>query len=147
MYKHILIPTDGSPLSAAAARAGVRLAAATGARVTGLFVAPPATPVIYRRLLPVKYMTPDQHAALIARATARYLGVIEKAAAEAGVACECISVTGDFPADAILRVAARRKCDLIFMASHARGGLAGALLGSETQKVLARSKLPVTVHR
>jgi nucleotide-binding universal stress UspA family protein len=56
-------------------------------------------------------------------------------------------VTSDFPADAILAAAAKRKCDLIFMASHSRKGLRGMLLGSETQKVLARSAVPVLVFR
>lgn len=147
MYHHILIPTDGSKLSERAAAAGVKLAAALGARVTALFVAPPATPVIYERFLPVKYATPEQHGAMIERAAERYLGAIRKAAAAAGVACECASVTGDFPADAIVQAASQRKCDLIFMASHGRRGVAAVLLGSETQKVLAHAKVAVLVHR
>jgi len=147
MYKHILIPTDGSKLSNRAAAAGVKLAAELGARVTGLFVAPPATPVVYERLLPVKYLTPEQHAAMIERATTRCLAAIKKAAAAAGVSCECISLTGDFPADAIVQTATRRKCDLIFMASHGRRGVSALLLGSETQKVLVHAKVAVLVHR
>jgi nucleotide-binding universal stress UspA family protein len=147
MYQHILIPTDGSKLSERAAAASVKLAALLGARVTALFVAPPATPVVYERLVPVKYMTPDEHAAMIERAAERYLGVIRKAAAAADVNCECISLTSDFPADAILQTASRRKCDLIVMASHGRRGVAAVLLGSETQKVLTHSKVPVLVHR
>lgn len=147
MYRHLLIPTDGSKLSDRAAVAGVKLAAALGARVTGLFVAPPATPLVYERFLPVKYMTPDEHAELIERTASRCLGVVRKAAAAAGVAFEGISLTGDFPADAIVATAARRKCDLIFMASHGHRGIAAVLLGSQTQKVLAHSKIPVLVHR
>jgi len=147
MYQHILIPTDGSKLSERAATAAVKLAAALGARVTALFVAPPATPVVYERFLPVKYMTPDEHAAMIERAAERYLGVIRKAAAAAGVSCDGISLTSDFPADAILQTARGRKCDLIVMASHGRRGAAAVLLGSETQKVLTHSKVPVLVHR
>jgi len=147
MYQHILIPTDGSKLSERAATAAVKLAAVLGARVTALFVAPPATPVVYERFLPVKYMTPDEHAAMIERAAERYLGVIRKAAAAAGVGCDGISLTSDFPADAILQTASDRKCDLIVMASHGRRGVAAVLLGSETQKVLTHSKVPVLVHR
>jgi nucleotide-binding universal stress UspA family protein len=147
MFQHILIPTDGSKLSERAATAGVKLAALLGARVTALFVAPPATPVVYERLMPVKYMTPDEHAAMIERAAERYLGVIQKTAAAAGVSCERISLTSDFPADAIVQTANRRKCDLIVMASHGRRGTAALLLGSETQKVLTHSKVPVLVHR
>jgi len=147
VYQHLLIPTDGSKLSDRAAVAGVRLAAALGARVTGLFVAPPATPVVYERFLPVKVMTPDEHAAMIERAAKRCLGVIQKAADATGVRCEGVSLTGDFPAEAIVQTAAKRKCDLIFMASHGRRGVAAVLLGSETQKVLAHAKVPVLVHR
>jgi nucleotide-binding universal stress UspA family protein len=147
MYKHILIPTDGSRLSHRAAVAGVKLARALGARVTGLFAAPAATPLVYRDLLPVGYGTPEQNAALIKRATLRHLAVIERAARAAGVPCETVSVTDDFPADAILAVAKRRKCDLIIMASHGRRGLSGVLLGSETQKVLTHARIPVLVCR
>lgn len=147
MYQHILIPTDGSELSRRAIVAGVKLAKSVGAKVTGFFAAPPATPVVYEDFVPVGYMTPEQHAEMIEKTTAHYLGVIEKAAEAAGVACECIHVTNDFPADAILAAAKKQKCDLIFMASHGRRGLAGVLLGSETQKVLTHSKIPVLVYR
>ena len=147
MYKHVLIPTDGSALSAHAVAQGVAVAKATGARVTGLFVAPAPTPLIFEGLWPVGYVQPEEHAAMSAAAAARYLGAIEKAAQQAGVPFEGVSVTGEFPADAILETAAKRKCDLIVMASHGRRGMAQALLGSETQKVLAHAKLPVLVCR
>ncbi len=147
MYKHILIPTDGSTHSAHAATDGVALAKATGARVTGLFVAPAPTPLVFEGLLPVAYMQPEEHAALTAKAAARYLGAIERAASQAGVAFQGVTVTGEFPAQAIIDAAAQRKCDLIVMASHGRRGLAGVLLGSETQKVLTHAKVPVLVCR
>ena len=147
MYKHILIPTDGSKLSLRAVVAGVKLARELGARVTGLFAAPAATPLLYRGLLPVGYGTPHKNAAMIEKAAGRYLEVIERAARAAGVPCGCIHVTSDFPADTILQVAVKRRCDLIFMASHGRSGLRGVLLSSETQKVLAGAKLPVLVYR
>ena len=147
MYKHILVPTDGSPLSRAAAMSAVKLARAVGARITGLFAAPAATPLAYRGLLPVGLRTPQTSAAVIEKAASRYLEVIESAARSAGVRCEAIHVTSDFPADTILEVAAKRKCDLIYMASHGRRGLTGLLIGSETQKVLSRAKVAVLVHR
>jgi nucleotide-binding universal stress UspA family protein len=147
VFKHILIPTDGSPLSRAAAAAGVELAAKLGARVTGLFAAPAATPIVYRELIPVGYMTPKKHAELIARATKHYLEAIAVDARRAGVECEVVSVTDEYPAHAILETARKRRCDLIFMASHGRRGIKGALLGSETQKVLADGRLPVLVYR
>lgn len=147
MYKNILIPTDGSKLSARAIADGVRLAKALGARVTGLFAAPAPTPVVYEHFLPVGYMTTEQHAKLIEKTATKYLGEIEKAAKAAGVKCQVVHFTSDFPADAILAVAKKHKCDLICMASHGRRGITGALLGSETQKVLGLSKIPVLVTR
>ncbi|MDZ7812559.1 MAG: universal stress protein [Ideonella sp.] len=63
MYKEVLIPTDGSSLSGHAVAHGVALAKATGARVTGLFVAPAPTPVVFEGMMPVAYMQPDEHAA------------------------------------------------------------------------------------
>jgi nucleotide-binding universal stress UspA family protein len=148
MYKHILIPTDGSKLAARAAQAGVELARALGARVTGFFAAPPATPVVFKGLLPVGYAAPHEHQDRIRKAAASYLGVIEKAARAAGVPCEVATVTSDYPADAIVAAAQKRRCDLIFIASHGRHGLRReSLLGSETQKVLSQAPMPVLVHR
>jgi nucleotide-binding universal stress UspA family protein len=147
MYKHILIPTDGSDASRKAIVAGVRLAKELGAKVTGMYAAPAATPIVYKSFLPVGYMTPQRHAQAIKRAAAQYLGAIEQAARRAGVRCETASVTSDFPADAILDLARKRRCDLICMASHGRRGVAAVLLGSETQKVLAHAKIAVLVHR
>jgi len=147
MYKNILIPTDGSKLSMRAARHGVALAQATDARVIGLFVAPAPTPLLFKGLTPVRHVQLEEHAALTAKAAKRYLGEIEMAAKQTGVPFEGVSVEGEFPAEAILRVAAKRKCDLIVMASHGRRGIAGVLLGSETQKVLTQAKIPVLVCR
>jgi nucleotide-binding universal stress UspA family protein len=147
MFKSILIPTDGSPLSRQAIAVGVTLAKAAGAKVTGVFAAPPPTPLVYRDLVPVGYATPQQHAKMIRESAARYLGVIARAAKKAGVPYEGMEVTSDFPAEAILSVAKKKKCDLIVMASHGRRGLRGVLLGSETQKVLTHSRIPVLVCR
>ncbi|MCL4800404.1 MAG: universal stress protein [Burkholderiales bacterium] len=147
MFKHILIPTDGSDLSRRAIAGGVELAKAVGARVTVLFAAPTATPIVYRHFLPVGYMTPDKHAKLIKRTAEQYLEAAAREAKKASVPCETLSVTNDFPADAILKTARKRKCDLIYMASHGRRGVSAVLLGSETQKVLAHADVPVLVHR
>ncbi len=147
MFKHILIPTDGSGLSEKAIRAGVEMARAMGAKVTGLFAAPAPTPLVYGDFMPVGYMPPDLHAEVIQKASRHHLAVIEKAAREAGIGVNCISVTSEYPADAIVEAARTQRCDLIFMASHGRRGLAGLVLGSETHKVLTHSKIPVLVYR
>ncbi|MCU0898007.1 MAG: universal stress protein [Burkholderiales bacterium] len=147
MFKHILIPTDGSEISRRAIAGGIGLAKAVGARVTALYAAPTATPVVYKHFLPVGYTTPEKHAKAIKRAAAHYLGVAEAAAKAAGVPCETVFVTDDFPANAILAAAKKGKCDLIYMASHGHRGVSAVLLGSETQKVLTGAKIPVLVHR
>ena len=146
MYKHILIPTDGSDLSRAAALSGVKLAQVLGAKVTAFFAAPAPTPMVYEGFLPVGYTTQEHHAEMIEKTAVKYLGVIQQACAKANVACESVHVTDEFPADAIMKIAKKRKCDLIFMASHGRRGISGVLLGSETQKVLTYSKIPVLVY-
>ena len=147
MYKHILIPTDGSELSRAAALQGVKLAKFLGAKVTAFFAAPPATPVVYDGFLPTGYGTTAEHAAAIEKMAAKYLGVIENACAAAGVVCESVHQTNEYAAEAIMALAKKRKCDLIFMASHGRRGLSSVLLGSQTHKVLTQSKIPVLVYR
>jgi nucleotide-binding universal stress UspA family protein len=148
MYKHILIPTDGSKLSRAAAEAGVRLAKTLGARVTGFFAAPPATPIVFKGIVPVGYQAPEDHEQSIRKAAGSYLGVIEKAARAAGVPCETMTATSDYPAEAIVAAAKKRRCDLIFIASHGRRGVRReSLLGSETQKVLSQAPIAVLVHR
>jgi nucleotide-binding universal stress UspA family protein len=147
MYKHILIPTDGSPLARSAIAAGVKFAKAVGARVTGFHAAPPATPVEYKGLFPVGYREPAERARVIEKAATRHLEVIEKAAKSAGVRCKVDHVTSDFPADAIVAAARRHGCDLIFMPTHGRRGFKNSMLGSQTQKVLSLSKVPVLVHR
>ena len=148
MYKHILVPTDGSKLSREASLAAVQLARALGARITGFFAAPPATPIMFKGLLAAGYATPEEHEENVKKAAQTYLGAIENAARSAKVPCEVMTVTSDYPADAIVAAARKRRCDLIFMASHGRRGLRrDSLLGSETQKVLSQAPLPVLVYR
>ena len=147
MFKHILIPTDGSPQSQKAATQGVALAKALGAKVTGFFAAPPATPVVYRNSLPVGFRQPSEHAEMIEKTAAKHLSVIERAASKAGVRYEGVHVTNDYPADAILDAAKKKKCDVIVMATQGEGGLRGMFIGSVTQKVLNQSKIPVIVLR
>jgi len=148
MYKHILLPTDGSPLARDAALAGVKLARKLGARITGFYAAPPATPIEYKGLLPVGYVNPTEHKKLIEQTATRYLEVIEKTARAAGVVYKVEYVVDDFPHVAIISAAKRHKCDLILMPTHGRRGITRtSMLGTITQKVLQGSKIPVLVHR
>jgi nucleotide-binding universal stress UspA family protein len=147
MFKHILIPTDGSHISQESARAAVALAKALGARVTGFFAAPAPTPIVYANFIPVGFMSPQEHAKLIEKTATQYLSFIERAAQEAGVACEVAHHTNDFPAEAIIEAARAHGCDCIFMASHGRSGRRGPTLGSETQKVANQAPVPVVIYR
>lgn len=147
MYKNILVPTDGSPLSRAAAEKAVKLAKITGAKVTAFFAAPAPTPVLYKGLIPTALMTTTEHAALAEKAAQLHLQFVEKLAKKAGVSVKSAHVTDDFPASAILKVAKKEKCDLIYIASHGRSGFRNSLLGSQTTKILADSPIPVLVHR
>lgn len=147
MFKNILIPTDGSAQSQKAAAKGIALAKSLGAKVTGFFAAPPATPIVYRNALPVGYATPEEHQQMIERTAAKYLGFIERAASKAGVRYEGVHVTNDYPADAVIDMAKKKKCDLIVMATHSKGGLRDMIIGSVTQKVLNRATVPVMVFR
>lgn len=147
MFKNILVPTDGSELSRKAVKRAIKLATTEKARVTGLYVAPPWRPITNGDGWIAESESPQRHAANIKKAADRYLGVIKKAAAAAGVTSRCACVSGEFPYLEIIKAAHRHHCDLILMASHGRRGISRLLLGSETSKVLAHSPVPVLVCR
>ena len=147
MYKNILVPTDGSPLSRAAAEKAVKLAKITGAKITAFFAAPAPTPLIYKGLLPVGYGTTTEHKMLAEKAATQHLQFIEKLANKAGVPFKGTHVIDDYPASAILAAAKKEKCDLIYIASHGRTGFRKTMLGSQTTKVLADSPVHVLVYR
>lgn len=148
MYRHILIPTDGSKLAMKGIRAGVRLAKSLGAKVTGVYVLPPFAPPIYSEgMAYVAYVSPRDYKKLSERHAKKALAAVEREARAARVPCATRLVTDARPWQGILSVARARKCDAIAMASHGRGGLGGLLLGSETTHVLAHSKIPVLVTR
>ena len=145
MFKHLLIPTDGSPLSEGGALKGLQLARALGARVTALHVSPPFHVMTYRAEMVEDTRDEYEHAAKVH--AERHLAFVAKAAAEAGVACERVHRVSDDVHGSIIAVARDTGCDAIAMASHGRRGVAGVLIGSETQHVLTHSKLPVVVWR
>ncbi len=145
MYKRILIPTDGSALSRKAVKEGVKLAKSVGAEVEA-FTATPR----FRVFTLDSTMATDAAAEYrrdSKKAAKKALDAVRKAAASAGVPCRTEHVVSDYPYEAIIQAAKRDRCDLIFMASHGRKGVAGVLLGSETAKVLTHSKTPVLVCR
>lgn len=145
MYKHILVPTDGSKLSDRAVKEAVALASTLNAKVTLLHVSPVQIWPIYAEsaVMMAEYSGGDFRAE-----AKREAGILlAKAAKRAGGGVETQHVLSDLPYDAIAKAAAKGKCDLIVMASHGRRGVSGFLLGSETQKVLTHSKVPVLVVR
>lgn len=148
MFQRILIATDGSPLSKNAIATGVELARQSHASIVGIHVRPPLALVCYGD---GSIMVPPQaeaaHREQTTAAARVFLSEIEEVARRAGVHFESVDVEHASPADAILRVADARRCDLIVMASHGRKGLSRVLLGSETSKVLTHATQPVLVTR
>ncbi len=145
MFKHILLPTDGSALSDAAIERGVELAKFIGARVTGICVLPKEYPAYYDGEIPGGF---KEEAEGKSRANARlHLAALVKLAERVGVACDEVVEAAEQPYEAIIRTAEEKGCDLILMASHGKRGIQALLLGSETQKVLTHSKIPVLVYR
>lgn len=147
MFKHILVPIDGSELSSEAVRKAVAFAKEAGARVTFFYAKPDYPVAFYGEGALIDPTTPEKFAEMAENQARDILGAGERAALEAGVACGTRSDTSDSPYEAIINAASQLGCDLIFMASHGRRGLSGLLLGSETQKVLTHSKIPVLVYR
>ena len=111
MYKNILVPTDGSPLSRAAAAKAVEFAKSVGAKITAFFAAPAPTPLVYKGMLPVGFITPSKQAKLTENLAAQHLERVEKLARAAGVPVKSVHVTDDYPASAILATAKKEICD------------------------------------
>ena len=145
MYKHIMIPTDGSELSENAILKGVALAKSMNAKVTGITISATFRAIAVEPMMVTD--TPGQYKKDCEALAAKYLAVIEKAAKTAGVQYEGTHVFDDQPYEAIIGTAASKGCDLIVMASHGRRGMKALVLGSETTKVLTHSKIPVLVLR
>ncbi|MGF6757163.1 universal stress protein [Paraburkholderia sp. GAS334] len=145
MFKHLLVPTDGSVLSEAAIQMAVALARESKARVTGLHVMPEYHVFAYGTEMLAD--TEEQYTRAAQQHADYYLQVIAKAARQAGVECDMVATVRAHPYEAIIGTAKQRGCDLIVMASHGRGGVRALLIGSETQKVLTHSQIPVLVVR
>ncbi len=147
MFQHLLVPTDGSPLSQEAVTRAISFAKEAGARITFFCAVQPA-PKMYYGMGAIF----DTHAFATYRdnmqgAANEILDAAEKFAEEAGVPCSKALLVSEEPYEAIIEAATQHQCDLIFMASHGRRGVSGLLLGSETQKVLTHTAIPVLVHR
>jgi nucleotide-binding universal stress UspA family protein len=148
MFRHILVPTDGSKLALKGAKAGAKLARSLDARLTGLYVVPPYRPPMYGEgSVYVGGMSVRHFKEHSQREARKALDAVAAEARRAGVRFTPKIVWGELASDGILRAARAGRCDTIVMASHGRGSLGGLILGSETQRVLAESKIPVLVVR
>lgn len=147
MFKHLLVPIDGSELSLRAVQQAVKLARTLGARIT-----------LFTAVQPMPKMFGDPGAVFGAAALSLYgdearaeaaesLEAAARVAADAGVVCDKVQWDRAEPHAAILEAGAHYGCDLIFMASHGRRGINALFLGSETHKVLTHGKIPVLVCR
>jgi len=147
MFKHLLVPTDGSALSQEAVTRAISFAKEAGARITFLCAEHPFPALSYG--IGAIF---DPHAPALFHeredsAAHAILDAAERLALEAGVDCTKMALLSEEPYESIIEGANRNKCDLIFMASHGRRGIKAMLLGSETQKVLTHSTIPVLIHR
>lgn len=144
MYQRILVPTDGSDITMKAVRSAVGLAKAFGATMLTISV---KEPFPYSAISEMQPTPPQEFFDAQERiATTRVKQVVDEAQAQ-GVDCQAFTVEALHPWEAIVEHAKTQGCDLIVMASHGRRGMASLLLGSETQRVLTHSQVPVLVVR
>jgi nucleotide-binding universal stress UspA family protein len=141
MFKHILVPTDGSPLSAKAVERAALLAKQVGAKLTIITVNTFTPSVEQPTIQAAEYKLHARRRAEL------YLSEAAQSASAIGVAFDVAQVDDEEPYRGIIEMAQARGCDVVVMASHGRRGAAAMLLGSETMKVLMHSTIPVLVYR
>jgi nucleotide-binding universal stress UspA family protein len=147
MFKHILIPCDGSELSNRVVDRAIEFAREINARITGFYAQPEYSVPYYEGGIPIDAMTPESFSSLTESQANAILDAVADKAKAAGVLCATFSSVNNAPYEAIIDAANAKGCDLIFMASHGRRGIAGLLMGSETHKVLTHTTIPVLVYR
>jgi len=144
MYRSILIPTDGTEITAKAVSTAVELARALGARLSTITV---KEPFPYSAISEMQPIPPQEFYDAQERIALKRVKEVVDSAAAAGLACEAFTVEAPHPWEAILEHAKAQECDLIVMASHGRRGVGALLIGSETSRVLTHCDLPVLVVR
>lgn len=147
MFNHLLVPTDGSPLSDKAVERAVSFANEAKAQLTFLFVTPDETTSIYGDAALLRTLDPQLVTNTVNQRIHTVLNKAKMVADDAGVSCQVLSAVSNEPYEAIIAAATNGGCDLILMASHGYRGVKGLLLGSQTQKVLTHSTIPVLVYR
>ena len=145
MYKHILIATDGSELAQKAVGQGLALARAVGAKAVAVTVTEPWTQMVTGEM--VLSFPIEEYERTAAAGAERTLGQVADVARKVGIACQTLHVKDKQPAEGIVETAEKLGCDLIVMASHGRRGISRMLLGSQANKVVVLSPIPVLVCR
>ena len=147
MFKHILVPTDGSPFSNETVKRAISFAKEAGARIT-FFCAEHKFSAMYFGWMAISAdIAPRQFHDEVDSVAHQILAAAEQQAQAAGVECDTLVLVSEVPYEAIIVAAKRCDCDLIFMASHGHRGITSLLLGSETHKVLTHCTIPVLVYR
>jgi len=144
MFKRILVPTDGSEITAKAVATSIELARSTGAKLYTISV---KEPFPYSAISEMQPTPPQEFFDAQERIAAQRVQSVARQCADADVACQAHTVEALHPWEAIIDHANRTECDLLVMASHGRRGVSALLLGSETQKVLTHTKIPVLIVR
>ena len=147
MYKHILVPTDGSALADKAVDAAIDFARETGARLTGFTAVPEYHVPSEAELMARRAISLEQHERESQRLANEVLGKVAERARFAGVAFDADFAQSDQPHEAIVRAAERLGCDLLFIASHGRRGISALIHGGQAQGVLTHSTVPTLVYR
>ncbi len=144
MYQRILVPTDGSEITAKAVQTAIGLARSLGAQLHTISV---KEPFPYSAISEMQPTPPQEFYDAQERIASSRVQQVLHAAEAANLPCEAHTVEALHPWEAIVEYAKQQQCDLIVMASHGRRGMAALLLGSETQRVLTHSTVPVLVVR
>jgi nucleotide-binding universal stress UspA family protein len=144
MFKRILVPTDGSEITAKAVNAAIGMARIHGAQIYALSV---KEPFPYSAVSEMQPTPPQEFFDAQERIASGRVKAVVTAAKAAEVPCEAHTVEALHAWEAIIEHADSKQCDLVVMASHGRRGVSALLLGSETQKVLTHSKIPVLIVR
>lgn len=147
MYKHILIPTDGSETAAKAVDAGIDFAREAHAKVTLFTAVPEYLPPGAGELLSGRILSLAEHEQMSRENAERLVAAAIERARAAGVECDMDFAQSDRPYEAIVAAARRHGCDAIFMATHARRGLSALWHGSQTTAVLRNAEVPTVVFR
>jgi len=149
VHSHILVPTDGSDLSRSTAERAIALAAALKARLTFFHAKPERRQSFFGGEGGgyVNQVSPEDFESISEKRAQDYLRPLGAAATQAGVEFDVVLGSSGEPYEGIIETAKNKQCDLIIMASHGHRGIKGLILGSQTQKVLTYSTIPVLVYR